>query len=51
MDVPESPHRLIFFFLSRQTKIHGIGATLGGGGVDKYGNKYYEKLHDTQYGE
>jgi hypothetical protein len=33
----------------RQTKIHNIGATLVG--VDKFGNKYYEKLHDTQYGE
>ncbi|KAJ3689525.1 hypothetical protein LUZ61_018689 [Rhynchospora tenuis] len=31
-----------------QTKIHGIGATLVG--VDKFGNKYYEKLGDTQYG-
>ncbi|CAN6311729.1 unnamed protein product, partial [Urochloa humidicola] len=31
-----------------QTKIHNIGATLVG--VDKFGNKYYEKLHDTQYG-
>ncbi|KAK3157270.1 hypothetical protein QOZ80_2AG0118560 [Eleusine coracana subsp. coracana] len=31
-----------------QTKIHGIGAILVG--VDKFGNKYYEKLHDTQYG-
>ena len=36
-------------FLSRQTKIHNIGATLVG--VDKFGNKYYEKLHDTQHGE
>lgn len=35
--------------LFRQTKIHNIGATLVG--VDKFGNKYYEKLHDTQYGE
>ncbi|KAK4362801.1 hypothetical protein RND71_018042 [Anisodus tanguticus] len=31
-----------------QTKIHNIGATLVG--VDKFGNKYYEKLGDTQYG-
>jgi len=31
-----------------QTKIHNIGATLVG--VDKFGNKYYEKLHDTQHG-
>ncbi|XP_062201387.1 probable NADH dehydrogenase [ubiquinone] 1 alpha subcomplex subunit 12 [Phragmites australis] len=31
-----------------QTKIHNIGAALVG--VDKFGNKYYEKLHDTQYG-
>uniref|UniRef100_A0A0E0BE93 NADH dehydrogenase [ubiquinone] 1 alpha subcomplex subunit 12 n=1 Tax=Oryza glumipatula TaxID=40148 RepID=A0A0E0BE93_9ORYZ len=31
-----------------QTKIHNIGATVVG--VDKFGNKYYEKLHDTQYG-
>ncbi|KAL7611210.1 probable NADH dehydrogenase [ubiquinone] 1 alpha subcomplex subunit 12 [Lactuca sativa] len=31
-----------------QTKIHNIGATLVG--VDKVGNKYYEKLHQTQYG-
>ncbi|KAJ4773483.1 NADH dehydrogenase [ubiquinone] 1 alpha subcomplex subunit 12 [Rhynchospora pubera] len=31
-----------------QTKIHSIGATLVG--VDKFGNKYYEKLGDTQYG-
>jgi len=36
-------------FLSRQTKIHNIGATLVG--VDKFGNKYYDKLHDTQHGE
>ncbi|PWZ55755.1 putative NADH dehydrogenase [ubiquinone] 1 alpha subcomplex subunit 12 [Zea mays] len=35
-------------FFPRQTKIHNIGATLVG--VDKFGNKYYEKLHDTQYG-
>lgn len=33
----------------RQTKIHNIGATLVG--VDKVGNKYYEKLHQTQYGD
>lgn len=33
----------------RQTKIHNIGATVVG--VDKFGNKYYEKLGDTQYGE
>ncbi|KAI3411302.1 NADH dehydrogenase [ubiquinone] 1 alpha subcomplex subunit 12 [Psidium guajava] len=31
-----------------QTKIHNIGATLVG--VDKYGNKYYEKLGETQHG-
>ncbi|KAL8507822.1 hypothetical protein ACS0TY_018380 [Phlomoides rotata] len=31
-----------------QTKIHNIGATVVG--VDKFGNKYYEKLRDTQYG-
>ncbi|XXG43825.1 hypothetical protein AAC387_Pa01g3776 [Persea americana] len=31
-----------------QTKIHNIGATLVG--VDKFGNKYYEKLGNTQYG-
>lgn len=31
-----------------QTKIHNIGATLVG--VDKFGNKYYEKLGDTQFG-
>ncbi|KAL7230238.1 hypothetical protein ACSBR2_008695 [Camellia fascicularis] len=31
-----------------QTKIHNIGATLVG--VDKFGNKYYEKLGETQYG-
>ncbi|RHN38834.1 putative NADH:ubiquinone reductase (H(+)-translocating) [Medicago truncatula] len=31
-----------------QTKIHNIGATLVG--VDKYGNKYYEKTENTQYG-
>ncbi|KAG5533982.1 hypothetical protein RHGRI_027988 [Rhododendron griersonianum] len=31
-----------------QTKIHNIGATLVG--VDKFGNKYYQKLGDTQYG-
>ncbi|KVH88777.1 probable NADH dehydrogenase [ubiquinone] 1 alpha subcomplex subunit 12 isoform X2 [Cynara cardunculus var. scolymus] len=31
-----------------QTKIHNIGATLVG--VDKIGNKYYEKLGETQYG-
>ncbi|EOY33161.1 NADH dehydrogenase 1 alpha subcomplex subunit 12 isoform 1 [Theobroma cacao] len=31
-----------------QTKIHNIGATLVG--VDKFGNKYYEKLGDTQCG-
>ncbi|RVW41719.1 putative NADH dehydrogenase [ubiquinone] 1 alpha subcomplex subunit 12 [Vitis vinifera] len=32
----------------RQTKIHNIGATLVG--VDKFGNKYYQKLGDTQNG-
>ncbi|XP_076957992.1 putative NADH dehydrogenase [ubiquinone] 1 alpha subcomplex subunit 12 [Bidens hawaiensis] len=31
-----------------QTKIHSIGATLVG--VDKFGNKYYQKLQGTQYG-
>uniref|UniRef100_A0A1D1YW74 NADH dehydrogenase [ubiquinone] 1 alpha subcomplex subunit 12 n=1 Tax=Anthurium amnicola TaxID=1678845 RepID=A0A1D1YW74_9ARAE len=31
-----------------KTKIHNIGATLVG--VDKFGNKYYEKLEDTQFG-
>ncbi|KAL9249913.1 putative NADH dehydrogenase [ubiquinone] 1 alpha subcomplex subunit 12 [Drosera capensis] len=31
-----------------QTKVHNIGATLVG--VDKFGNKYYEKLGDTQAG-
>ncbi|GAB2264960.1 hypothetical protein Dimus_000031 [Dionaea muscipula] len=31
-----------------QTKIHNIGARLVG--VDKFGNKYYEKLGDTQAG-
>ncbi|XP_044483241.1 uncharacterized protein LOC123209323 isoform X2 [Mangifera indica] len=31
-----------------QTKIHNIGATLVG--IDKFGNKYYEKYGDTQYG-
>ncbi|XP_043718383.1 probable NADH dehydrogenase [ubiquinone] 1 alpha subcomplex subunit 12 isoform X2 [Telopea speciosissima] len=31
-----------------QTKIHNIGGTLVG--VDKFGNKYYEKLKNTQYG-
>ncbi|ONK71534.1 uncharacterized protein A4U43_C04F9630, partial [Asparagus officinalis] len=31
-----------------QEKIHKIGATLVG--VDKFGNKYYEKLEDTQFG-
>ncbi|KAH7571488.1 hypothetical protein JRO89_XS04G0061200 [Xanthoceras sorbifolium] len=34
--------------VSMQTKIHNIGATLVG--VDKFGNKYYQKLGDTQYG-
>lgn len=38
-----------FLNLCRQTKIHNIGATLVG--VDKFGNKYYEKLGDTQYGK
>ncbi|WRX35209.1 NADH dehydrogenase [ubiquinone] 1 alpha subcomplex subunit 12 - like 2 [Theobroma cacao] len=36
------------FASGRQTKIHNIGATLVG--VDKFGNKYYEKLGDTQCG-
>ncbi|KAJ4842874.1 hypothetical protein Tsubulata_003513 [Turnera subulata] len=31
-----------------QTKLHTIGARLVG--VDKFGNKYYENLEDTQYG-
>ncbi|KAL5568220.1 hypothetical protein UlMin_024795 [Ulmus minor] len=31
-----------------QTKIHNIGATLVG--VDKFGNKYYQKLEGMQYG-
>ncbi|KAI9157355.1 hypothetical protein LWI28_021179 [Acer negundo] len=31
-----------------QTKLHNIGANLVG--VDKFGNKYYEKLGNTQYG-
>ncbi|MED6218046.1 hypothetical protein PIB30_023428 [Stylosanthes scabra] len=31
-----------------QTKIHNIGATLVG--VDKFGNKYYEKLENMQCG-
>ncbi|KAG8381656.1 hypothetical protein BUALT_Bualt06G0144200 [Buddleja alternifolia] len=48
---------LLFFDSSRsalldgnlmQTKIHNIGATVVG--VDKFGNKYYEKLGETQYG-
>ncbi|KAH9316490.1 hypothetical protein KI387_025117, partial [Taxus chinensis] len=30
------------------TKIHNIGATLVG--VDRFGNKYYEKLENTQFG-
>lgn len=39
---------MFLFDWSRQTKIHNIGATLVG--VDKFGNKYYEKLEDTQFG-
>lgn len=35
-------------FYCRQTKLHNLGATVVG--VDKFGNKYYEKLGDTQYG-
>eukprot|EP00249_Psilotum_nudum_P007688 c20750_g1_i1 orf=743-1213(-) len=31
-----------------ETKLHSIGARLVG--VDKFGNKYYEKLINTQYG-
>lgn len=31
-----------------ETKIHSIGATLVG--VDGFGNKYYEKLENTQFG-
>ncbi|KAG0502167.1 hypothetical protein HPP92_002239 [Vanilla planifolia] len=31
-----------------QTKIHNIGATVVG--VDKFGNKYYERLENTQFG-
>jgi len=41
-------HSNYFLNLCRQTKIHNIGATLVG--VDKYGNKYYEKTENTQYG-
>jgi hypothetical protein len=39
---------IAFGNLCRQTKIHNIGATLVG--VDKFGNKYYEKTENTQYG-
>jgi NADH dehydrogenase (ubiquinone) 1 alpha subcomplex subunit 12 len=35
--------------LDRETKIHSIGATLVG--VDGFGNKYYEKLENTQFGK
>ena len=38
----------IFLIDPGKTKIHNIGATLVG--VDKFGNKYYEKLGDTQCG-
>ncbi|KAH7442065.1 hypothetical protein KP509_03G068800 [Ceratopteris richardii] len=31
-----------------ETTLHGRGATLVG--VDKFGNKYYEKLENVQYG-
>ncbi|KAK1262473.1 putative NADH dehydrogenase [ubiquinone] 1 alpha subcomplex subunit 12 [Acorus gramineus] len=31
-----------------QTKIHSIGGKLVG--VDQFGNKYYEKIENTQYG-
>ncbi|KAK6926152.1 NADH dehydrogenase [ubiquinone] 1 alpha subcomplex subunit 12 [Dillenia turbinata] len=31
-----------------QTKIHNIGASLVG--VDQFGNKYFERLEDTQFG-
>ncbi|CAL5206527.1 unnamed protein product [Lathyrus oleraceus] len=41
-------HSNCFLNLCRQTKIHNIGAILVG--VDKYGNKYYEKTENTQYG-
>lgn len=41
-------NKISLFDYSRQTKIHNIGATLIG--VDKLGNKYYQKLGDTQYG-
>ncbi|KAG8092693.1 hypothetical protein GUJ93_ZPchr0012g20014 [Zizania palustris] len=44
----EGYFKCIFDGNLRQTKIHNIGATLVG--VDKLGNKYYENLHDTQYG-
>ncbi|KAL4199478.1 hypothetical protein AMTRI_Chr03g145140 [Amborella trichopoda] len=42
--------KLVFlnFTFLRQTKIYNIGATLVG--VDKFGNKYYERLEDTQFG-
>ena len=39
---------LLMFYGFRQTKIHNIGATLVG--VDKFGNKYYEKLEGMQFG-
>ncbi|KAK9074904.1 hypothetical protein SSX86_003223 [Deinandra increscens subsp. villosa] len=39
---------LLMGIFCKQTKIHNIGATLIG--VDKFGNKYYQKLEGTQYG-
>lgn len=41
-------HNIMVLYNCRQTKLHNIGATVVG--VDKFGNKYYEKLGDTQYG-
>lgn len=45
--LPSTEITLSYWF--RQTKIHNIGATLVG--VDKFGNKYYEKYEDTQHGQ
>ncbi|KAJ4721008.1 NADH dehydrogenase [ubiquinone] 1 alpha subcomplex subunit 12 [Melia azedarach] len=39
---------LMSLSLLLQTKLHNRGATLVG--VDKFGNKYYEKLEGTQFG-
>ncbi|EPS63084.1 hypothetical protein M569_11702 [Genlisea aurea] len=39
---------VVCLFILRQTKIHNIGATLVG--IDKFGNKYYQSLGDTQHG-